>query len=107
MPDRELILRCTRESKNFDRQALELEDTAATLLNPADEIGASQEQLDRWADQGPLSQVEDGLYVGGFDALQDASVLTRHNITHILSVCRYHLPVCHHTHNTHTHGFFF
>lgn len=86
-------MRCTRLSKELEKQALELEDHGATQLNPGDEENATQEQIDRWTDQSQMSRVEDGLYISGFDALEDSSVLVQNNISHILSVCRFHLPV--------------
>lgn len=92
VPDRELTISLNLKAKALDQRALAIEDQSQ--VRP-DHKGAdvSQEQLEIWDAQRLISKVEDGLYISGYDALENNVCLADQKITHVLSVCQYYLPV--------------
>lgn len=92
MADKERILAITKQAKQLDQEATKLEDQSHTL--PLEESELSAEQIEILAEQSVISAVEDNLFLSGYDALEDDSALDERQITHILSICEYYLPVC-------------
>lgn len=95
LPDRERIFTITKEAKDLDLQAFKLEDQSRFMREPThgDSSAASDQSTVDLQTQSIVSEVEQGIFLGGYDALLTDSTLESIGITHILSICQYYLPV--------------
>lgn len=87
VPDKAQILAITMQAKGLELDATRVEEESGS-----NEL--SDEAIETMVEQSVISQVEPNLYLSGYDALEEEATLDDLGITHILSVCRYSVPVC-------------